>query len=87
MRNSVSSLVAGLLLVCASACAEGKTIEGKYYEPYGLVDKDEVRSEKVVYRICTGNVVLSILFGESLVVPFWLVGFQLYEPVGAVEVK
>lgn len=83
-----SSIVGLLALLCASACAEGKTINGKYYEPYGLIDKDEVRSPAVQYRTVTGNVVWSILLGESLLVPVWLCGFQLYEPVGpATEVS
>jgi len=54
--------------------------ECKEFKPYGLFDQDK-RDGRVRYEVSTGNVVWSILGCESFVIPFFLVGWYLYEPV------
>jgi hypothetical protein len=63
-----------------TSCAEDKVIDGKVYRPYGWMDADEYKSDKVAYRVNKGNVVLDIIFSETLVVPVLLTGTQFYEP-------
>ena len=79
------SLVAGL-----SACASSRTIEigdsKKTVDPYGLWAEFAARDRidpSVEYRLSVPNIALSVIFSETLVVPVILVGWYLWEPVGA----
>jgi hypothetical protein len=76
-------LMIGLLFIAllTSSCADEKTINGKTYQPYGWADYQDVKDENVTYKVNVGNVILSIIFSETLVVPVWLTGWQFYEPV------
>lgn len=86
MKRINSVVVAAVLAATAlvSGCASDKVIDGVQYEPYGLLNKDEVRKPCVQYKLSKGNVVWSVLLVESVAVPVWLLGFAAYEPVGAV---
>lgn len=78
-----------LLLISAtlllSSCADSKTFtingEKVTVQPYGPADEDVLKNENVVYQVCVGNVILDVIFCESIFVPVWLIGWQLYEPV------
>ena len=81
--------VIALLLISTvfllSSCANKKTftIDGERVtvEPYGPADEEALKNDKVVYQVCVGNVVCDILFCETVVIPVWLIGWDLYEPV------
>lgn len=86
-------LVTSIAMFSMSSCADAKKFEiinkdesGKQSitvinaEPYGLFDKDEYQMDTVYYRVSKGNVVLSIIFSETIIVPVWLIGFDLYYP-------
>lgn len=47
-------------------------------EPYGFANK-EVKCPNAVYGVSGGNVVLSVLFSETVVVPILLLGWQIFE--------
>ena len=78
-----------LLLVAISAlftsCADSKkmVIKGEEVtvEPYGWANQEVQYNENVVYQINGGNIVWDILLCETIIVPVWLTGWQLYEPV------
>lgn len=76
-----------LILLCAlfASCADAKFFEinGKTVkvEPYGWADSDELKNDSVVYKVNKGNVVWSVILCETVAVPVWLTGWQLYEPV------
>lgn len=77
------SLIA--LTVMFTSCADSKTFtdnKGTEFtaEPYGWATTD-TKIDTVVYKPNAGNIVLSILFCETVVVPIWLTGWELYEPV------
>jgi hypothetical protein len=71
-----------LLLI---SCAESKTFDtGERtftVEPYGWANEDARKSDSVVYEINAGNIVLDIILCETIFVPIWLTGWELYEPV------
>lgn len=75
-----------LLIVMLSivSCANPKefTIDNKKVsvEPYGWFDTTQA-NDSINYRINTGNVVLSIVFSETVIVPVLITGTQLWEPV------
>lgn len=79
MKKLISILIISLLLFVS--CAEEKTIEGKVYKPYGLFNEDVVKNDSIVYELSAGSVITSIIFFETIVVPVYTVGWDLYEPV------
>lgn len=88
MKKFIPAILAGLILFAFSSCAKNRTleIEGKksLIEPYGLYSEFFDKSRKnpaVEYRLSTGNVVLSVIFSETIIVPIVLCGWYLWEPV------
>ena len=77
----------GLLLIAIialSSCADSKTFEradGTKFvaEPYGWATK---KIEGVTYEACIGNIVWDVI---AVVIPVWLTGWELYEPVSYTE--
>ena len=82
MPRSKLTAAAMALALAVTACASDKTIDGVTYKPYGLADAEYLRSDKVRYEVVWANVVWSVFCFETAFVPIWLVGWQLYEPVG-----
>lgn len=72
-----------LIIITLSSCADSKVINHRLYEPYGWVDYQAVKSEDIIYKANVGNIVWSILLSETIIVPIWLTGWQLYEPIEA----
>ena len=75
-----------ILLVFMSSCAQTKVCHGVQYEPYGLFTKDQ-KKENVEYRKKVSNVLLGIIFIETIIVPIMVWGFNLWEPVECNEKK
>ena len=65
----------------ATMTADEKTIAGVTYQPYGLFNDDAVKDPKVQYEVSLGSVIVACIFSETLVVPVYIVGWDLYEPV------
>lgn len=72
------------LLLTLGSCADSKdfVIDGKNVtvEPYGWFDTAQ-KNDSINYKVNVGNVVWSVLFSETLIVPILLTGDQLFEPV------
>lgn len=49
-------------------------------EPYGWANYQTKKIEGVTYEACIGNIAV-----ETIVIPIWLTGWELYEPVSFVE--
>ena len=90
MKNTIKLLGVMSLFLLAS-CADDKVIningDNVKVEPYGWMDESTVKNDSVVYKVNTGNVILSIVFCETIVVPVLLTGKSLYEPVKKIEAK
>lgn len=76
----VSVLIAASLLL--SACGRPAMIDGKNYPTYGLVNADTQKSADVCYELSVGNVVWSLLLVETVVMPIYFIGFDIYNPIG-----
>lgn len=81
-----------LSVVILSACADSKTFtkeDGTTFtaEPYGWANADANKIDGVVYECCIGNVIWGIVGFETVVVPVWLSGWELFEPVRYEEPK
>ncbi|MDA8410267.1 MAG: hypothetical protein M0001_07740 [Treponema sp.] len=76
-------------LLALSSCAKSKTLDlggsARTVDPYGLWAEFAARDRidpKVEYRLSVPNLVLSVIFSETIVVPIVLVGWYLWEPAG-----
>jgi hypothetical protein len=82
MKKLSILLVAVLLL---SSCAQSKVLsiggQDTVVKPYGWANAKARRNENVVYEMSAGNVVWSILGFQTIALPVWLTGWQLFEPV------
>lgn len=82
-------LLTTVLALCV-ACADSKTFEradGTKFiaEPYGWANYQSKKIEGVTYEVCFGNIVWDVIAAETIVIPIWLTGWELYEPVSYVE--
>ena len=77
------SLIAVMFTI--SSCADSKVLElngqRKEFQPYGWADYEELKNDSIQYKTNIGNIVLDVIFCQTIVVPVWLTGWQLYEPV------
>lgn len=56
--------------------------EKKVAKTYGWADYQDNHADSIVYQVCVPNIVLSVLFCETVVVPIWLTGWEMFEPIG-----
>jgi type IV pilus biogenesis protein CpaD/CtpE len=77
-------LLLALCVLTLASCADSKkfNINGKETtaEPYGWFDPSK-KNDSINYQVNVPNVVLSVVFCETVVVPLLLTGDQLFEPV------
>lgn len=78
-RRLVSTMLAAAL--CLTACGNNKTINGTDAPTYGLLNQDANKRADVVYEVSFGSVVCAILFIETAIVPVYIVGWDLWQPV------
>ena len=87
--NKVGFLLLLTLMVNVS-CADSKVfkLDGKdvLVEPYGWADSS-TKNENIRYEVSVGNVVLSIIFSETIVAPVVFTGWYLFEPVELITIK
>lgn len=70
-----SCIVASLLV----SCVDSKKIGNKTYELYGLVNP-ELKNDSIVYKVPISNVLCAVIFSETIIVPVYIVCYDLYEP-------
>lgn len=79
MRNIV---VCVLLMFAVSiiGCSDNKTLEGKTYVPYGLATQEQHKNHNVLYKVNLINVVIAVVLIETIIVPIYIIGWDLWEP-------
>ena len=85
MRKIIFIFVALVASIAMTSCADSKTFtkaDGTTFtaHPYGWMCL-EMKKEGVEYEVNTGDVVLSIVFSETLIAPILLTGLDIFEPV------
>ena len=78
-----------LAAIMMAGCADDKTFQradGTIFtaEPYGWMNTSK-KVDGVVYDVNPGNIVLSIVLGETIIAPVLFTGLALWEPVDYVE--
>lgn len=78
MKRTLALILIALTLV---GCADERQIDDKVYETYGLANQDEIKDPNIVYRADVGSIVCAVIFSETLIVPVYIIGWDLWEPV------
>lgn len=83
-------IVLFMMVLAMMSCADSKIFEradGTKFvaEPYGWANYQSNKIDGVVYKVCIDNIVWDIIAAESIVIPIWLTGWELYEPVSYIE--
>jgi predicted small secreted protein len=73
-----------LLSMCLllAGCNNTKTINGVTYDVYGLANMDDKKNPNIEYEISTGSVITAVIFSETVIIPLYIVGVDLWQPVG-----
>lgn len=69
-----------LMALSLAACSSNLTVENTKYESYGLLSPSK-EDKKVCYKANTGDVILGVLFIETVIAPIYIFGFDVFEPV------
>ena len=82
-------LLFALAAIMMAGCADDKTFQradGTIFtaEPYGWMNTSK-KVDGVVYDVNPGNMVWSIVLGETIIAPVLFTGLALWEPVDYVE--
>jgi len=87
LKPMMRPLFIALIIIVFTSCADEKDIvlNGQLhtFEPYGWANMEEVKNDSITYQLSKGNIVWSFIGVETIVVPVWLTGWYLYEPVRA----
>ena len=75
---AVKLLVSVALLT--TACG-GERLNGVWYDSFGLANDTARRDPSVVYEISASSVVWAVVLSETVVVPIYIVGWDLYTPI------
>ena len=79
MRRITRILAMCLLL---TSCGNEKNINGVRYGTFGLANESDMRNPNIRYEVSLGSVFVGILLSETLIVPIYVILFDLYQPVG-----
>jgi hypothetical protein len=74
-------LVTLITFTSIASCGSPKVINGKHYDTYGLINKDDIRNPNIRYEVSYGNVFWSIVLVETIIAPIYFFGFSLYNPI------
>ena len=80
----IATLLAASML---SACGNDKTIDGKHYETFGFANEESMRDPKILYEVSAGSVIWAIVLCETIIVPVYVIGWDLWQPVKVRETK
>ena len=81
MKRCIAALLAATLLL--TGCEENrKTIDGITYDTFGLITAADKQNPNIEYDVEWGNVVLAVIYFETIIAPIYVFGFDLFEPVG-----
>lgn len=74
-----------LVLFTVTSCCDPKELElngrVREFNYYGLADKEEIRNDSIKYEISNGSVFFAVLTCETLALPVYILGWNLYELV------
>lgn len=82
MKSTFIAFMVAVSLLLTGCGADDKVINGTKYSTYGLIDADENKNPNIQYKVSGWSIVWSVVFIQTIIVPIYFIGFDLYEPVG-----
>ena len=79
--KTISILLCVLFVVLTVSCGSDKVFDGKVYETYGLINKDNVKKDGIKYKPIWGNIIWGAILFETVIGPIYFYGFSMFEPV------
>ncbi len=81
MKNFILIILAALMLASIASCADSKTIDGKTYRPYGLINEKDCKADSIHYEVAIDATIAGVIFVETVITPIYVFGFNFYEPI------
>lgn len=75
-------ILAVMCCLLLGGCDNTKRIDGVEYDVFGLANMDDKKNPNIDYEVSTGSVVIAVLFCETVIIPVYVLAFDLWEPVG-----
>jgi hypothetical protein len=82
MKRSLIALTVAASMLLSACGASEKTIDGIRYGTYGLVNEKEMRNPNIKYEMSGWSIFWSVLLVETVIAPIYIIGWDLFEPVG-----
>jgi len=82
MKRFIAGTLIAVCLFGLFGCASPKNINGIRYDTYGILNASDKKNPNISYEVSIGNIIWSALLVETIIVPIYFIGFDLYEPVG-----
>lgn len=73
--------LAAMLVGCG-----GDVVNGVTYDSYGIVNEQSQKNPNINYEISVGSVIWGIILCETIVVPIYIIGWDLMTPVSSMNV-
>lgn len=70
------------MVVFLSGCGNDKTINGYTYDVYGIANMEGRKNPNIEYEVSIGSVICAFIFCETIIVPVYVLLFDLFQPVG-----
>ena len=70
-----------LISMLLFSCGKPKTINGKIYPCYGFFDKIDNKKPNIQYGFVVKNLIPSVIFAETIMVPILILGYQSHCPI------
>ena len=82
MNRALMALAFASTMALTACGADERTIDGVTYGTYGVFNQDEMRNPNIQYELSGWSIFWSVLLCETVVVPVYFIGWDLYQPVG-----
>lgn len=79
--NKLKRILLLSAVLMLSSCGNSKDFDGKHYQTFGVANQDVMRDSDVDYEISAGSVIWAIILSETIVIPVYIIGWDLWQPV------
>lgn len=79
-------ITTAMMALALAGCSHSLTTPDHTYKPYGLIN-DTKKSDKVCYDTNVADVILGVIFMETIVAPIYIFGFNVEEPTSLKDPK
>ena len=81
MKKMLIVVICLVFCFTISGCGRNKQIGKHVYTTYGLFNSGTERNPNIEYEVILGNVVWAVILSETIIVPLYVIGWSLYEPI------